>query len=297
MPHYGPPGPVDNNTNSLRRLYYHRGRNRGRTIAGRNRFHKVKAPRGAPGSDEAILFAGNILYDPGFELFVQNAAPTFLKPGWEEWTGASSYILPRFDINSPTGQRWPNGDFVDRKDIAQWAQFTEPYELASNVRDASVWFVTRREAGAGLGHTTQWGPNLGIWMARWYDWTSSANFPFGNSVPGGLIIQGPGMPAGYSGRTEPGALITWGLYAWLADGSEETQTMDLAVQFFTQAGNPIITVQNAFTLNTTKTFSSISSNSPGGSYFIRAFVTFRPASTARARETILAIDSGLLGVE
>jgi hypothetical protein len=266
-------------------------------VAGKTRTFTPKAPRGAPGSDEAILYSGNILYDPGFELFVQNAAPTFLKPGWEEWTGATTYVLPRFDLTSSTGQRWPNGDEVHIKDIAQWSQFTEPYEINENTREMSAWQVVRRERTVPpapdnpLDFSTIQGPKLGVFMARWYDWTSSENFPFGNGIPGGLLIQGPGMPPGYSGRTEPGALITWALHTWLTEG---TGTMDLCLIFYTQDGAPIFTTQSAIAITTTKTEYSITSNSPGGSYFMRACATFRGAGT---KGQILAVDTALLAVE
>ena len=275
-----------------KKLYYHRGRHRGRTIAGRNRFYTPKAPRGAPGSDEAVLYAGNILYDPGFEIFVQNAGPTFLKPGWEDWTGASVYALPRLDLNSPTGQRWPSGDYVDRKDVAQWAQYTEPYQLSSNEREASMWFVVRREGD--LDYTTKFGPNLGVFMARWYNWQSSGSYSLGNAVPGGLIIQGPGMPPGYSGRTEPGALITWGFTAWV-NTTTGSPTMDLCLTFYKQDGTPLYTTIGSHSLTTTKTDYTLSSDTPsGGSYFIRACVTFRGTGS---KSTLLSIDSGILGVE
>ncbi len=274
-----------------RRLVFHRGRNRGRLAHGHARTFTPKSPRGAPGSDEAILFAGNILYDPGFELFVQNAGSLgVLKPEWEALTGATTYVLPRFDITSPTGQRWPNGDFVDIKDIAQWSQFTEPYVVADDIREASAWVVVRREK-SDLDFSTNKGPKLGKWMARWYDWNSSGNYSGGNSIPGGLVIQSPGLPAGYSARTEPGALITWATHAWL---SESTGSMDMCVIFYTQSGNPIFTSIGAKTLTTSKNEHSISSNSPGGSYFIRACLTFRGAGTDAQ---MLQVDTALLGVE
>ena len=273
-------------------LVYHKGRNRGTAVDGKQRLFTPKAPRGVPGSDEAVLYAGNILYDPGFEIYVQNAAPNFLKPAWEEHTGATTYVLPRLDLASPTGQRWPNGDYVDRKDIAQWAQYTEPYEIADDIRQMSAWQVVRREA-ADLDYTTAKGPKLGVWMARWYDWSSSGNYAFGNSLPGGLIIQGPGMPGGYSGRTENGALITWSSHVWLSE-SEANQTMDLCIQFYKQDGTPLYSTQDAFTVTTTKTEHTISSNSPGGSYFMRVCITFRVSTNKTA---MVQVDTATLGVE
>ena len=497
-----------------RKVLHYYGRNRGRSVAGKNRLYTPKAPRGAPGSDEAVLYAGNILYDPGFEIFVQNAGPTFLKPGWEDHTGASIYALPRLDLSSPTGQVWPNGDYVNRKDIAQWAQYTEPYVLqqtrttttpgylelsgagefastpstsslnlsgsftlialfrsdvdsgsggvidktpdsgivtgygldwassgdrfrvyhgtgaglafynspigsippfhdtwvkavvtfgpssttadfyrsynsvntpvddvvweflntvtsiqtytdpganssslkfgqgwsgnfwldgriygawvydgsslvaspdwrtdnwqpdaqgnnlvldngaefvspttvevvsGTNTRESSAWFVIRREGS--LDYTTKFGPNLGVFMARWYDWQSSGNYPFGNSVPGGLVIQGPGMPPGYSGRTEAGALITWGFTAWVSE-TTGSPAMDLCLTFYKQDGTPLFTKIGTHSLTTTKTDYSMSSETPsGGSYFIRACVTFRGTGS---KSTLLSVDSGILGVE
>ena len=276
----------------MAKVFYHHGQNRGKAIDGRTRTFTPRPPHGAPGSDEAILYAGNILYDPGFELFVQNAAPTFLKPGWENHTGATVYALPRFDLDSPTGQRWPNGDYVDIKDIAQWAQYTEPYELADNEREASVWFVVRREA-PDLDYTTDKGPKLGVWMARWYDWSSSGLYAFGNSLPGGLVIQGPGMPAGYSGRTEAGAFITWALHAWVSP-AEASETMDLCIQFYKQDGTPVYSTQNSYTVTTTKTEHTLTSFTPGGSYFMRVCVTFREGTV---KTTMLQIDTATLGVE
>jgi hypothetical protein len=290
---------VNYKTGPKRKIVHYRGRNRVRTVAGRTRLHKTpKPPRGAAGSDEAILFAGNILYDPGFEIFVQNAAPTFLKPGWSAHVGSDSYVLPRFDINrQPTGQRWPNGDTVSYFDVAQWSQYTEPYILGStkykDTYDSSAWFVVRREVPGETDWQTPLGPNLGVWMARWYGWQTSANYPLGNGVPGGLLIQGPGMPPGYSGRTEPGAFITWGVNAWVLPASG-SPVMDLGITFYTQSGNPVHTVTKANSLTTSKTAYSLSSNTPGGSYFIRAFATFRGTGTV---STLLQVDSGILGVE
>lgn len=273
-----------------RKILHMYGRNRGRaTTIGRT--FTPKPPRGAPGSDEAVLYSGNILYDPGFELFVGNAVGSFLKVDWEAEIGSTTFVLPRFDINSPTGQRWPDGTYVEHDDIAQWAQYTEPYALGDNNREGSHWQVIRREA-SDLDFTTIRGPNLGKWMARWYDWTSSGNEPFGNSVPGGLVIQGPGMPAGYSGRTEAGALISWSYYAWVDQGTGAE--MDLCLQFYTQDGTPIFVVTNSHTLDTTKTEYSLTSNSPGGSYFMRACSSFRGVG---GRGMMLQVDTGTLSVE
>lgn len=285
-------------TGSRQRLAHYRGRNRIRTLSGRNRYHGVKAPRGTAGSDEAILYAGNILYDPGFEIFVQNAAPTFLKPGWSDWIGSDAYVLPRFDITrEPTGQRWPSGNTVSYFDVAQWSQYTEPYEFGStkykDTYESSAWFVVRREVPSETDFTTTIGPNLGVFVARWYGWTTSGYYPLGNSVPGGLLIQGPGMPPGYSGRTEPGALITWGVTSWVIPSSG-SPVIDLGLTFYTQSGSPVHTVVSSSNLTTTKTDYSLSSNTPGGSYFMRAFVTFRGAGSS---STVLQVDSGILGVE
>lgn len=280
-------------------LVYQKGRGRGQAIVGKNRYYTPRSPRGAEGSDEAILYAGNILYDPGFELFVQNAAPTFYKDGWSAHTGSNCYVLPRFDIaKTTTGQVWPTGDEVSYFDVAQWSQYTEPYELAGDERQASAWFVVRREVPAthpgGATDTTDIiGPNLGVFLARWYDWQSSADYTLGNGVPGGLLIQGPGMPPGYSARTEPGALITWSVYSWLL-GASGDPTIDLSITFYTQAGIPLVSVVGSSSLTSSKTEYSVSSNSPGGSYFIRAAATFRGTAP---RDTVLNVDSGLLGVE
>lgn len=285
-------------------LHYH-GRPRFRTTEGKNRFYTPKPPRGAPGSDEAVLYAGNILYDPGFELFVQNAAPTFLKPGWSAHTGTNVYALPRFDINAERGQVWANGDEVSHFDIAQWSQYTEPYGFQAitpgyDERQSSAWFVIRREVPAsqgthgGASDTTDIiGPNLGVFLARWYGWDCSADYPFGNGVPGGLLIQGPGMPAGYSGRTEPGALITWSFHCWIL-GPYTDPVLDLCLTFYTQDGSPVHTVVTSNALNNTKTEYSLSSNTPGGSYFMRACATFRGTASSAA---MVNVDSGLLGVE
>ena len=162
------------------------------------------------------------------------------------------------------------------------------------MREASAWFVQRRERSPDLDYTTNKGPNLGIWVARWYDWTSSSNYPFGNGIPGGLLIQGPGMPPGYSGRTEPGAFITWELTTWFVSNTQTTGTMDMCLHFYRQDGTPILVRQSEKTVTETKTAFSISSNSPGGSYFIRACVTYRGTGT---KDCIMAVDSGLLGVE
>lgn len=281
-----------------KKLYYHRGRHRGQSVAGKNRYYTPRAPRGAPGSDEAVLYAGNILYDPGFEIFVQNAAPTFLKPGWSAHTGSNVYALPRFDINATRGQVWPNGNEVSHFDIAQWAQYTEPYGFSGigpnfDERNSSAWFVTRREVPSETDTSTILGPKAGVFLARWYDWTCSNLYPFGNGVPGGLLIQGPGMPAGYSGRTEPGALITWSVWTWIL-GPYTDPVIDLCLQFFKQNGDPILSIVSSYSINATKTERQVQSNSPGGSYFMRACATFRGVAS---NSSILNVDSGLLGVE
>jgi hypothetical protein len=275
-----------------RKILYVRGRNRGQAVQGKNRYYTPKPPRGAPGSDEAVLYSGNILYDPGFELFVQNAAPTFLKPGWSDWTGSNCYLLPRFDINAERGQVWPNGDEVSYYDIAQWAQLSEPYVIADDVREASAWFVVRREA-FDLDFSTIRGPKLGKFMARWYNWNSSALYPGGNSIPGGLVIQGPGMPPGYSGRTEVGAFITWAVHCWVTFVTADP-TMDLVITFYKQDGSPIHTVNSSHTLTNTKDEYVLQSWTPGGSYFMRTSVTFRGSNSS---SSMVQVDTARLGVE
>jgi len=293
-------------TGPRRKIVHYIGKNRHR-VASQPTRQVAKPPRGAPGSDEAILFSGNILYDPGFELFVGNAVGSYFTGPWEIRTGSRSFVLPRFDIDlTTTGQRWPNDTQVDIKDIAQWSQYTEPYNIDSpfrpgesqNIRESSAWQVIRRESPPSwhdLDFTSPRGPKLGLWMARWYDWQSSANFPLGNAVPGGLLIQGPGMPAGYSGRTQPGALITWGFFCWLSGGPSPTdETLDLCVQFYSQSGTPIFTTVNSNALTTSKTEYILSSFSPPGSYFVRACCSFRGTGT---RAMMVQVDTGRLGVE
>ena len=251
-----------------------------------------RPPRGLPGSDEAVLYSGNILYDPGFEIFVQNGGPTFLKPGWSAHTGSNCYLLPRFDITQPMGQRWPNGDPVSYYDVAQWAQLSEPYEINDDVREASAWFVVRREAPT-LDFSTAGGPKLGKWMARWYNWNSSGLYTGGNSLPGGLIIQSPGLPAGYSGRTETGAFITWKLHCWVTNVTG-APIADLVLIFYNQAGNPLYVAQSENSITTTKSEFSIQSYSPSDSYFIRAIVTFRGTNSSAS---MVQVDTATLGVE
>ena len=289
-----------------RKVWHYHGKNRHRVASVQTRKPTPRPPRG-PAGEEAILFSGNILYDPGFELFVGNAVESYFTEPWVVRTGSRSFVLPRFDISlTTTGQRWPNDDQVAIKDIAQWSQYTEPYDIFSpfrpgesqNIRESSAWQVIRRESPPSwhdLDFSSPRGPKLGKWMARWYDWQSSDNFPFGNAVPGGLLIQGPGMPAGYSGRTQPGALITWGFHAWLSGGSVTTdETLDLCIQFYKKDGTPIFSTSNSHSLTTSKTEYILSSNSPGGSYFMRACCSFRGTGT---RAMMLQVDTGRLGVE
>lgn len=277
------------------RLFHHKGRNR-LTVASQ-RKKTARPPKGLAGSDEAILYSGNILYDPGFELFVGNAVGSYLKKPWIADTGSTTFTLPRFDITRPLGQRWHNGDSVTYDDVAQWAQYTEPYEQFDDNREASHWQVIRREApptGQDLDFTTIRGPKLGKWLARWYDWQSSGDYAFGNSVPGGLVIQGPGMPAGYSGRTEPGALIGWGFWIWKNGAGLGDEIVDLCLTFYNQSGFPVRTVTTANNITETKTEISLSSNSPPGSYFMRACCTFRGVGT---RDLMVNVDTGILSVE
>jgi hypothetical protein len=70
--------------------------------------------------------------------------------------------------------------------------------------------------------------------------------------------------------------------------------MQLAIQFYTQAGVGVRTVSNSHTLTTSKTEYSLSSNTPGGSYFMRTSATFTGAGS---RTLMLQIDSGILAVE
>ena len=275
------------------KLVHHHGRGKLKSNTGKTNAWTPRAPRASAGSDEAILFAGNILYDPGFEIFVGNAAGSFLKDRWVQHTGSTTFILPRFDISRPYGQRWPNGDDVSLFDIAQWAQYTEPYSLRDNEREGSHWQVIRREA-PDLDLSTARGPNLGKWMARWYDWQSSGQDAFGNSVPGGLVIQSPGLPGGFSGRTEEGALIEWSFYCWKSEAGVGDEKLDLCLQFYKQDGTPIFVAVSTHTLTTTKTEFSLASNSPGGSYYIRACSSFRGTGTSGM---MVMVDTGTLGVE
>ena len=276
-----------------RKIFHYHGRPRHQVVSGRTRTFTPKPPHGPPGSDEALLCAGNVLYDPGFEIYVGNAVGSFLKVDWEAHAAAASmFYLPRFSINSSTGQRWESGVEVDLKDIAQWSQYTEPLNLNDSVREASGWHIVRREA-ADLDFSTFRGPKLGKWMARWYDWRSSGNYPLGNSIPGGLLIQSPGLPAGYSARTTDGATIDWSIHAWVTE-TTGTPAMDLCLQFYKQDGTPIFSTTNGHTLTTSKSEYTLTSNSPGGSYFLRACVTFRGAGH---RATMLQVDTGTLGIE
>lgn len=334
-------------TGPRRKIVHYMGRPRLQAAEGVAKYTTPRPPNGAPGSDEAKLYSANLLYDPGAELYVGNAAENYDSKFFHARTkGLSSqvgppydssahevipYILPKFSIESSTGQIWPDGNEVSRYDIAQWAQVGEPYVIDTSsywkvsnpigIREISAWQAIRREDPGdweidGVDNKAQgsldpggspgidWeetkpdgapnyrGPKLGRWLLRWYDWQASSYYG-GSGTPGGLMIQSPGLPGGYSARADAGDLVTWSAWSWVST-TEGTPALDMVVTYYTQGGSPIASSLTSGDLAISKTEYTVTGNCPGGTYFLRCHIGFRGVG---ARSTLLNVDTGTLGLE
>lgn len=232
-----------------------------------------------------MLYSGNILYDPGVELHVGNGVTFDYHPEtWEAQTGAQHYVIPRIDVTKPYGQVWPNGDAVDYQDIAQWMQHTEPMVLTNTASD-SAWHVTRDS------------PYAGKFSLVWWRWDASAAHG-GNGHPGGLCIQGPGLPPGYSARVTDGALVTWSLKTKVVSAhTSGTPSANLFLYLYSFSGTPVsATTSGAYqTLTSSYETLSVSTRAPRGSYFVRCGIVFSGSPTGGLCATF--VDSGILSVE
>lgn len=268
-------------------------------------------PRGFVNDGEyALLYSGNILYDPGFELFVGNAVGSYEVEKWDDRTGTRTYTLPIYDPSCDLTQRWPNGDCVDYYDLAQWvavdslATYATDFDATRNppVRgtvETGAWRV------AGVWNpTVQWDTFLGTYHLVWDRWTSG---PGGN--PATLMILSPGIP-GYSARVEGGALVTWSVRsrAWgrtqaLTETWADTGDPSISVMlyFYNEAGTLLVGGGDYYNaLTETYTEWSYQATAPSGAWYIRAMVAFTALTPSEFGETIdptCLVDSGVLSIE
>lgn len=242
---------------------------------------KGVAPHGVPGNGEyAYLRAGNLLYDPGLELFIGNAVGSYDWRDWDAKVGHHHYALPRFSFTRPYGQYWPDSSDVAYVDIAQWVQHTGPYECDDQVVD-SAWHVTSAR------------PNLGDFSLVWWRWDAAAKYG-GEAAPGALAIQAPGLPQGYSGRARSGDIVTFSAKVAVTIQVGDPTAVPY-LYFFNKRGTPTLgTATSSFLLTDSYTEPTVSSVAPGGTYWFRAGLVFK-GSTLSYCSTL--VDSGLLSVE
>lgn len=263
--------------NPLKQIMNHRGKG---TSSPRR---KASSPHGVPNNGEyAYLRAGNLLYDPGLELYIGNAVASYDWRDWEAKVGHHHYALPRFSFDRPYGQYWPDNSDVAYVDIAQWMQHTEPYVCNDTASD-SAWHVTTAD------------PNLGTFSLVWWRWDASTKYG-GAGVPGGLCIQAPGLPQGYSGRAHAGDLVTFSAKVRVTIPRTGVPTVVPYLYFFNEAGSPTLGTATApFTLTELYTEPTVSSSAPGGTYWFRAGMVFKGTDVVPYCSTL--VDSGLLSVE
>lgn len=255
-------------------------------------------PRGQVNDgDFAHLYSANILYDPGVELFVGNAAATYEGSVWQSKTGLRRYTIPCYDPTKSYSQVWPNGDAVAYKDISQWVALKATptgYAVDGSV-DSAAWHVSR------------YAPFVGTYHLVWDNWRSG---PLGNPVP--LMAQGPGLPGGYSARVDPGDDVTFSVYCALWAYAEEglsnswsnagDLTASSVLYFYDQSGTLIVGSGNYYgAIDKYDSFSihSHTAIAPVGSYFVRAFVAFTantPSELDEFLDPFLIVDGGILSV-
>jgi hypothetical protein len=259
-----------------------------------------KPPHGvANDGNFAHLYSGNILYDPGVELFAGNAVgdyaaePNVLRKNeatgryepalrnWQETIGVGPYVLPRFDPTADVGQVWPSGEDVSYWDIAQWMQLGGLYNVDGTPNDP-CWVVTRVDS------------YLGDHCMAWFQWTSDETY----NVPAPLVVQAPGLPGGYSARVIVGDRITWSVYhKQIGTPPGWAWAITLFLYFYQQSGNSILATQTRTSLTgnqLTWTERTLSSFAPPGSYFVRAGVGFEGSP---GRQATPMVDSGTLSIE
>lgn len=252
-----------------------------------------KPPRGVTNEGNyAHLLSGNILYDPGVELFIGNAVESLVIHDWNDRTGEDHFTLPVYDDACTDRQRWPNGDCVSYYDLAQWVSLGSPYTVTGDLLD-SAWHVTRLD------------PFLGDFCMAWWRWNRGS---FGNPLT--LLVLSPGLP-GYSARVEGGDLVTWSVRAQIYDyappspsiftGSAGDPTISPLLYYYDQDGNTIVGGGSYYqTLGLSYAEHSYQTTAPSGSYFVRAMIAFVAnipnAYTDFDAPTVL-VDSGILSIE
>lgn len=248
---------------------------------------KPKPPRGVPNDGNfAHLYSGNILYDPGVELFVGNAVGSWSRWDWIDRTGNPTFMLPNYEPTCEYNQIWPNDDCVTYWDIAQWVSQGSSYTPDGGV-DTVSWNVTRDD------------PFLGDFAMAFWRWSKG---PGGN--PLNLMIQAPGLPGGYSARVQSGDNVAFSARVRVHPpqpyATECDPRVSVMLYYYNQSGTPIVGGGNHYqTLTTSYQERSYTTIAPGGSYFVRAFLSFTaqdPAELALHDPAVL-VDSGVLSVE
>jgi hypothetical protein len=247
----------------------------------------------------AHLYSGNIMYDPGLELYVGNAVGSYRVSDWFRgwwnrmdisrmrswWTtiGSTTFTLPRFDATAPIGQRWPNSIPVDYYDIAQWGQLGGTYTPATGTVDDAAWRVGMFDPYAGRYHL------------YWNRFQADTSY----GVPAPLYVQAPGLPGGYSARVIPSDLVTWEASVritapWKTWGTVVT---GFVLTFYTKSGTAILSTTTTWTstANAPYQIRSLASFCPPNSYFVRASMYWRLDSPGQ--DHILCVDGGILAVE
>lgn len=262
----------------------------------------AKPPHGVSNNGEfAHLYSGNIMYDPGFELFVGNALGTFKNDpdfggdwadqprDWETTTGVRPYYLPRFNPFTNIGQMWPNDEDVSYFDIAQWGTLGGSYDVVGQYGD-SGWRVTRVD------------PYAGRWHVIYAPWGADSTY----GIPPPLYVQAPGLPGGYSARVKPGDLITFTVWMNFQGHVAYFPVYPIAVlSFYNQSGDGIVSAQKRWSLGTDSDWTNrlydlgyksytIQATAPPNSYFLRAQMGFRPGGE---HPMVTTVDAGILSIE
>ena len=250
-------------------------------------------PRGAVGDGDgfAHLLSGNILYDPGVELFIGNTVGTLEHHVWNERTGEDHFTLPTFDDSCEYRQSWPNGSCLNYFDQSQWVSLGTPYRVTGDVSD-SAWHVTRLD------------PYLGDLSMVWWRWSKGAY-----QNPLSLLVLSPGLAGGYSARVNAGDLLTWSVRSRIYDydspptitGSAGDPTISPFMFYYTESGSLIVGGGDYYqSLTTDYAEYSYQATAPSGSYFLRAMVGFvanNPSAYTLGNDPILLVDSGVLSIE
>ena len=235
----------------------------------------------------AHLYSGNILYDPGVELFVGNAVGFWSIHKWKDHTGNRTFMLPNFDALCEYWQRWPNTDCVTYWDIAQWVSVGSGYTPNGGI-DTVSWNVTRAD------------PYLGDFSMSWWRWSEG---PGGN--PMSLMVQAPGLPGGYSARVESGDRVTFSvrskMYPNLPFADDCQPKISVMLYYYNKAGSTIVGGGNYYqTLTLTYAQFLYDTIAPSGAYFVRALCAFtasNPSTLTLANDPSVLVDSGVLSVE